>query len=427
MIINLICVSVLLTWIYTFFIKKNYLHVITFITFGIFLPVFLYQLDWSELIDVSFSLKYIYIIFVIALISIVYTSLTCNRKIPTIKLNERVKITKFGLQMSTFINVIFVVLYLFENYLGSGTIIPGLVGIDIHNKYSAPIISYVTNASFLFLSFDFLAYKATNKKKYILWMIIIIMIPVVTRSARMVMVMSFIQLLCLYLSFEKEKKEQTKKEKKRAKKRNIILGIFTICLAVGLMSYTNYRMSGYGKYDITYYEMTKWCGPEWLKWFSPFYGYFALSFNNLKINVVNRVVSHNYIGIYSFASLFFGLFQIDNLFGVEGAGQIKGNLITNGSANVPTGFWDYYYDFGLLFFIPFIVAIIILNYFLKKSIQNKSRLDYKVMYCWYVVYFFFMSFQNTLFMSTSLVSGLIMLFIIRRSFKLMSLGGSYYG
>ena len=191
-------------------------------------------------------------------------------------------------------------------------------------------------------------------------------------------------------------------------------GLFGV--VVGLAVFTNYRMSGYGRYDITYSKETAYTGPTWLSVLPIYYGYFPLSFNNLKINVMHQHVNHDYLGLYSFASLFFGLFQVDNVFGVDGAGQIANNLITNGSANVPTGFWDFYYDYGYLFFVPFIVALLILLFFMR-HIKGKNGHTYKLLYCWYVVYFFFMSFQNTLFMSTSLVSGVIMFFVIKKSFK----------
>lgn len=418
-IIYICCFLVFMLWAYVFFIKKNHIHVITFIATGIYMPILLYQFYWSELVDKSFSSMYLYIIISITVITIFYTLLTYHKKPRKFAFDDKLVFTKFGKSFAIFFNILFVFLYLLENYMGSGTIIPGLVGIDIHNKYSAPIISYITNASFLFISFDFLAFKATKQKKYLLLLAIIIFIPVVTRSSRFVMVMAIIQLICLYTIFEKEKKVLTKKEKRKSNRRNMIIIVIIVILLIILNLFTNYRMSHYGKYDITYHEMTKWSGPQFLTWLSPAYGYFALSFNNLKINVLYRDIEHNYLGLYSFASVYFGLFQIDNLFGVNGAGQIEGNLITNGSANVPTGLWDYYYDYGMLFFIPFIVAIAIYNFFLKKSSMEISKINYRVLYCWYVTYFAFMSFQNTLFMSTSLVSGAIMFFIIKNSFNIV--------
>ncbi|MCH4013381.1 MAG: oligosaccharide repeat unit polymerase [Solobacterium sp.] len=420
MTITLSIISVYLTWIYVFFKKKNYLHVITFITWGIFFPLALYQLNWSNLIETANNGVFSYLIVTIAIISIVFTFSTLDLRPKKISLNEKIRITRFGKNSFLFLNLLFVSLYLLENYMGSGSLIPGLVGIDIHNKYSAPLISYITNSSFLFVSFDYLCYKATKRKYYLLWMILIISIPVITRSSRMVMVISIVQLLCLYALFEKEKRQMIKKEKKQSRRRNLAIAVVIIATAIFLMAFTNYRMSHYGIYDITYQQITGWSGPSWLTWMAPFYGYFALSFNNLKINIMRRHITHNYLGIYSFASFYFGLLQIDNIFGIPGSGQTKGNYITNGAANVPTGFWDFYYDYGVFFFIPFIIALLILLYFLKRASKN-NRLQFKVLYCWYVTYFAFMSFQNTLFMSTSLIGAFLIYFVIKRSFTVIKI------
>ena len=424
MIVYVCCFIVFLLWFYEFFVIKNHLHVLTFIALGVFVPIFLYELNWSALINKNNCFMYTYIIVVITIITIVYSVLTLRSSPNKLKTNEKIAFTKFGYSIALLINVLFVGLYLLENYMGSGMLFPALAKVDIHNKYSAPIISYITNASFMFISFDYLAYKATKKKKYLVYLIIIAFIPIITRSSRFIMLISLIQLLCLYALFEKEKKEQTIKEKRKSKRIHILIFIGLVVLMVLLSSYTNYRMSGYGKYDITYASMTKWTGPEFLTWLSPFYGYFALSFNNLKINLLYNSVNHNYIGLYSFHSLYFGLLQLDNILGINPSGQVANNLITSGSANVPTGFWDYYYDYGYLFFIPYIIALLINSFFLKKSKKESTKVCFRTMYCWYVVYFAFMSFQNTLYMSTSLVSGLIMFFIIKNSFKVENVSHS---
>ena len=418
-IIFICCGLVFCMWCYVFFVQKNYLHLITYIFIGIFIPILLYSFNWSKLIDKSQSSMYSYMIVVITFITLVYTLFTCKIKGNRLKADEIVSFTKFGKSILPSINMIFIVLYLVENYLGSGTIIPGLRGIDVHNKYSAPIISYITNASFLFTSFDFLAFKATGKKKYLVYLGIILFMPIITRSSRFIMVITVVQLISLYFLFEREKKELTQKELKRTNRRNRIIIVSLAVLALLLNMFTNYRMSHYGKYDITYYKMTQWCGPKFLTWMAPIYGYFALSFNNLKINILYREIEHNYLGIHSFASFYFGLLQIDNILGVDISEHVNNNLITNGSANVPTGFWDFYYDYGALFFIPFIVAILICNYFLKKSYNEEKTIYFRVMYCWYVSYFAFMSFQNSLFMYTSLISGALLLFIMKYSFKVI--------
>jgi hypothetical protein len=170
----------------------------------------------------------------------------------------------------------------------------------------------------------------------------------------------------------------------------------------------------------TYASGIMYTGPKWLTWIAPFYGYFPLSFNNLKINIINRTISHNYIGLYSFAALYFGIFQLDNVLGISTNAFLQNRLITNGLATVPTAFWEYYYDFGMLFFIPLIVALLITRIFEKRASKEQNKLTYRTLYFWYVSYWFFTSFQNTLFLSTMIVVGIITYFVIKRSFYLMN-------
>ena len=78
--IYIFCFLIFTLWGYVFFIRKNYLHVITFISLGIFIPVLLYQFNWSSLINTSESSMYVYVIMMIALISLIYTCFTYKKK-----------------------------------------------------------------------------------------------------------------------------------------------------------------------------------------------------------------------------------------------------------------------------------------------------------------------------------------------------------
>ncbi|WP_288717757.1 oligosaccharide repeat unit polymerase [uncultured Limosilactobacillus sp.] len=416
--IYILCLIVFIFWLYIFFLKKNYLNIITFIFWGIFFPLFLYQLDWSYLVDNSNNSIFNYMFLTITIITIIYSCITANIKPFQLADNQTIEITSIGSNIAVFLNVSFILLYLLENYISSGSIVPGLIGIDIHNKASVSVISYITNISYLFLAFDLLAYKATKKKKYIIWLVVIVLTPIITRSARMTMLISLFQLLSLYiLIFHRRNSSVTKKEKRHIIIRNTFITIIIIIFLLAIMSFTNYRMSHYGKYNITYADTIEWIGPTFLKWLAPYYGYFPLSFNNLKINIINQTIHPNYLGIYSFIGLYFGLFHIDRLLGIDGNLYNENNLITNGAANVPTGFWNFYYDYGILFFIPYIVALIILSIFLFNTRNSKYGLACTVLYCWYAASFFFMSFQNTLFTSVSIIDGILIYIIIMYSFR----------
>lgn len=415
MLIIALCIYIFVLWFIVCVWKKNYSNLLTYIAFGVYLPLFFYQLGWSSLIDSRPNKMFDYIFIVLTIIFSAYALKTYNIKPNIIANGSTISVTRFGKQVAIILNLGFFGLYFIENYLGSGTFIPGLRNIDIHT-YSAPIISYITSAPFLVMGFDYLYWRATKKKVYIFFILLSIIIPVVTRLSRMAMVMSVAQLLSLIIYIEMSSREKKRIDSKK-KRRFIVLGALAGAGAIGLMVFTGYRMSVNGA-QYTYADAVGYTGPEAFEWMSVYYGYFPMSFNNLKINLY-RTVQHNYIGLYSFLSFYFGILQFDNLLGISVTGQWKGQYVTSGSAAVPTAYWDYYYDFGILFWIPVLVAVIISYYFLKKSQKEETKLSFRTLYFWYIPYWFFSSFQNTLFLSNSIVVAILMYFIIEKSFRVI--------
>ena len=413
--VYVICVLITILWLYQFFIKKNYFSALTYIWAGIFVPLFMYQLGWSSLIDNSNSGMFNYIFICLAVTIAIYMLKTNGIKPNPIHTNEKIIITSTGKKLLPLLNFGFVILYFLENYMGSGSIIPGLQKIDIH-AYTAPIISYITSMPFLVMAADYYAYKATKKKKYWLWILVVFIIPIITRSARLQMMISALQFLSLLLFLEGSKAMESLRSRKNYQKIKRVIIIGGIGLLIGVIQFTNYRMNHYGVYNLSYAELIGYEGPKNFSFLAPYYGYFPLSFNNLKINILYRTVEHNYIGLYSFACLFFGVFQIDNLFGIDTQGSIVNRLITHSAATVPTGFWDFYYDYGFFCFIPITVAMLVCYYFLKRAKREKTKLVYRTLYFWYIPLWFFMSFQNLIFASTIIVSGILIEIIVRRCF-----------
>ena len=418
MFVLFVCVYMFLLWSYVFFIQKQRFSIITYITAGVYFPLFLYLLYWSDLSDRTESFVFDYIFVTLAVLCTIYDANAYKGKNSHIRsIDGRIYVTKFGRQLYGLINCTYIVLYFLENYLGSGSFVPGLVGIDIHT-YSAPIISYFTNAQYLLLAYNYYYYKSTRRKSAIAFSLVDIIIPVITRLARMSIVMAIVQIgsLILFCETDTIKKNISKFEKKKI--RRIKQTIFWVAAIgfVALSTFTQYRMNLHNA-EFTYGSGIAFSGPKWAEWLAPFYGYFPMSFNNLKINILRRKVTHNYIGLYSFFSLYFGLLQVDNLFGLDTTGQLKNRLITNGLATVPTAFWDYYYDFDLLLVIPIIVAMFISYKFEKKSRKESKKLTYRTLYFWYVPYWFFTSFQNTLFLAPAIVVAMLTYYIIKHSFK----------
>lgn len=414
MVIYSICALLTITWTYEFFVKKNYFGALTYIWAGIVFPLFMYQLGWSKLIDTSNSEMFNYIFICLTICIIFYLLSTKGIRPRPISSNQRISITKTGKVISPILNIGFLLLYLIENYLGSGSFVPGLQKIDIHT-YAAPIISYLTNTPFLVLAFDYYAFKATKKKKYWVWILLVVAIPFITRSSRMQMMIGALQFISLLLFIEAPGAITSLRARKNYKRiKRILIGVGIVAV-IGLTQFTNYRMNHYGVYNFSYADLIGFNGPKQLAFLAPYYGYFPLSFNNLKINLT-RLVSHNYIGLYSFSCLFFGVFQLDNLLGIDTLGNIKNRIVTHSAATVPTGFWDFYYDFDYLCFIPMLVAFFICYWLLKKSKRENNRLTFRTLYFWFIPLWFFMSFQNVIFSSTIIIAGVLIEIIIRRSF-----------
>ena len=415
MLIDSVCALMTLVWAYQFFLKKNYFGALTYIWAGVFVPLFLYQLGWSRLINTSVSGMFNYIFIWLAVITLLYLALARNRKPRPIAADSRILLTETGKMLSPVLNGGFLILYLLENYLGSGSLVPALQEIDIHT-YSAPVISYLTNTPFLVVAFDYYAYKATRELRYWLWILMIFATPIVTRSSRLQLMINAVQFVSLLLFVEASvamKSRRARKRYRQLKRSIVVLGAAAV---IGLIQFTNYRMNHYGVYSFQYADLIEYDGPKALTFLAPYYGYFPLSFNNLKINILKRSVPHNYIGLYSFTCFFFGLLQLDNLLGISTQGHIAHRLVTHGAATVPTGFWDFYYDYGILCFIPIAVGMMVCYRFLKRAKKEKRRLTYRTLYFWFVPLWFFMSFQNILFGSTIMVAGILIKMVIRRSF-----------
>lgn len=410
-----LCIISILVFAYVCVYEQNWSNVINYITLGVTIPLVLYLLDWSSLIETKKSPYFIYIFIVFYILLLVYTFITHKIRPKELFAGDKVVITKNGKILIPTINVTFFVFYFIENYLGSGSFYPALLGYDIHT-FSAPIISYVTATPFLVVATDYFAYKATKKKKYLFLILLACAVPVITRGSRMAIVSMSIGFIVMLQFFEKNLALANLEKLKKYNRYKLILVVAVIVVGLYLVYFTTVRMNHYGKYSMKYDEVIKYTGPEWFKFLAAYYGYFPLSFNNLNVNLLLRKVSHNYIGLYSFYGLFFGLLQFDTFLGIDGQGDIAGRYITSVSATVPTGFWDFYYDYGVLLFIPMIVAFLICAYFLNRASKEVHTLNHRAVYFWFVSLWFLMSFQNTIFGSTVIVCGIILNFIIKYSF-----------
>jgi len=412
-----LCIEITIVTIIDYFVRKNHFGAIIYIWAGIYIALFFYLLRWSALISSEIHWMFIYIFVCFTVISVFYTYITKRMRPMPIENNEKIVMTKSGYFLVPFLTYTYIISYLIENYLGSGTFIPSLQHIDIHT-YSAPIILYFTHSQFVVVAAAFYAFKASKKIKYIIYIILVLAIPVLTRYSRMDALIAAIRIISLLLFVESKNTGISLKEKMKKKFAKRIIIIALILAVVGMVALTNARMSHFGKYDIEYDSSIRFTGPKELSFFAPYYGYFPLSFENLNVNL-SRNVTHNYIGIYSFTALYFGIFQIDNLLGIPVTGNIQGRIIASTSATVPTGFWDYYYDFDMLCFIPMIVTFVICYYILKKAKDEKRKLTFRTLYFWYIPTWFFMSFQNVMAAPINIVTAIFLIYVIKKSFNVV--------
>lgn len=399
-------------------IKKNWTNAISYITIGITLPLMMYLLQWSALITPTLSKKFVHIFVVFYFILFIYECFTYKLKPNEMKKNDKVVLTKSGKIIVPIINIAFFSFYFLENYLGSGTFVPALKGIDIHT-YSASLISFITGVPIITICVNYYSFKATGKLRYILLLLLVFTVPVVTRGSRMAVVSAAICFISIFIFFENGWAKYSIEKMRRFRLIKFILLWLILIVGLYIVYYTTIRMNHYGQYSMKYDDVIKYTGPQWLSFLAPYYGYFPLSFNNLNINLLWRSVHHNYYGLYSFSCWFFGVLHLQTFFNVDQLGDISGGLITSVSATVPTGFWDYYFDYGMLFFIPIIVAFFLCWIFLNNARKEKYTLNKRTVYFWYVSLWFLMSFQNTMFSSVVIVSGLILNYSIKYSFKVV--------
>ncbi|BDR55410.1 hypothetical protein KIMH_15210 [Bombiscardovia apis] len=149
---------------------------------------------------------------------------------------------------------------------------------------------------------------------------------------------------------------------------------------------------------------------------SVYYGYFPLSFNNLNLTLKTGIQAHDFWGLYSFRGFYFGFCQLDNLLGLDADAPSALRVYSTGAATVNTGFYEYFYDYGVFCFIP-IAAMIAICWYLTKRMQKSPSLFLATQYCCFVPLVFFESFQNVFFGDIMLWEVIFMYILLRLLFK----------
>lgn len=383
--------------------KNNKFGLMTFGFFGVVFPCAMYLLRWSRFITEGPCGLLYYVVVVFELCMIFY-SLICKPKIKKISgvqyfiKNERY----LGLA-----NCFLLCLIMVENYLLSGQLFPAIKGIDIHAG-AFPIIAFITNSIYSFMFCDLFAFLLTRKKKYLVYYVAIILILFVGKGARMqvlISLVSTVSFLLFYVFNSQSIRKSLNRLKEKYWKRKVVRILIISCVALvfAMSIYTNYRMNQFGKYAMTYATEIGYTGPETGTVLdtiiATYYGYFPLSFNNLNVKLKYMTINTNYIGLYTFKSVYYGIFQLDNILGLDPYLPERTYAYhTTSAATVPTAFVDYYFDFGYLFFIPIIIHIFICEHYRRK--MNRYHDVFSTgMYFLFVPITLFLSFQNVVYSS----------------------------
>ncbi len=390
--------------LYNFFAKKDRFNVSTFITVGITLPLFLYFLKWSGLIVDNPVSAFYYIFISFYAIAIAFDLLTKSKRYAskTAKsFNWLESITIKNGKLIVIISIFYILLYLLENYIGTGYLIPTMHGIDVHT-YSAPIISLITRNNYIFLILPTIQFLKRRKVIDLIQIVLILFIPFFTRAARITVIISLVEILCLYFFLNTKKK------------RTIILSILIVIIGIAFLGFNDYRTNKYNNVsNYSYSNEIQYKGPNVLKSsVAAYYGYFPLSFNNLNVNLKYKQYDYNFVGLNTFYDLYYGVFQLDTFFGVDSLKAEKSRVIVTRAATVPTAFYNYFYDFGPLVGIPIIINFLFF-FVLKKKMYDKFL--YPLLYFHYIPTFCFLSFQNVFF-AAQMIYGVILIIILYKCF-----------
>ena len=394
-------------------IKKDFFSLNTFILIGVYLPLLMSELNWSDLHVENKPLVY-YGVFLIFDIFALLTSLLPQKNVNFEK--KRIRANKKRIPIEIY-NIIYIVAILLENYYVSGYFVPTFHSIDVHTA-RMPYIYFLTTGVFFFSAMNLYEYISTKKIRYLFYILLLLAINIVTKSARIDAFICVVQLVSLFLAYYlfNDDLKKNKTHRKPMSKKSIIISCLIVVFAINIgLKVGNNRMNSYGRYDLSYADGILYKGPmkdnDLLVYY---YGYFPLSFDNLAYNIEHAPIKQNYIGLSTFRTFYFGLLQFDNFLGLDGGSASRANIIRSKAAAVATGFWDFYYDykdfFGIPIFISFAVYCI-----LKMKTNNGSIASYTIYFYW-IPLWMFLSFDNRIYDYQVLIHIILLLLIIPKRY-----------
>jgi len=246
------------------------------------------------------------------------------------------------------LNIIVLVMVFAESYiLSGGYFFPYLSKIDIHVASLGMYSAILRSLDLLVFLVNYLQYYSTNKRLYLFFNTLLIVVNLITNGSRFLVFMMIVSLFVEYLMYN-----PLKKKRKTWIFIILIFVVIAIFLVISVLRLNNYDLQA----NITYKNLILYNGPfsetEFLgELFSTYYGYFPLSFNNLNLSI-EKFKSYNFQ--HSYGQLFLspltvGIFKLNKLFDLNYFQAVYDvTEVTNAAATVPTGLFSAYIDFGNL-------------------------------------------------------------------------------
>ena len=402
-IFQILLILYICTVLFVLWVRREFFSSGTYIVVGVCVPLILYLLKWSDWITDEPCAEF-YLIFISLFLCGGFFMLLQGKRLEMtghIYLKQNV-VWVYGL------NALWIVSVLLENYIGTGYFFPALSGVDMHTN-QVPLLLYITRAKYVIIAVDVICYFIRHQKRYIALGLIHILLPIISASSRMMATVAMIQAASLFVFLWANghgAKSVLKRRRKISGWHIAIIAGLAVAAVVFLVRIGIHRMNHYGKYAVLYSQGIRYTGPlgevgAWL------YGYFALAFDNLNMSIIAGRENPNYIGIFSFPSFYYGILQFDNLIGLPNHFAQKSCEFNIPAAIVPTGFWSFYYDYGILCFIP-IVAAFVQEFFLRwKASMSANQVVWVALYFHFIPHWTLMNFTNTVFDVTMLTTAII--------------------
>lgn len=355
---------------YVILVKKftDYFNPVLFTFFFIFFPFVLSHLNLSVYQHNEYH-YYVYLIMLFSSFGILLLAFLINI-LKSDHIQKKLEVKNSHLKVFNIVailSVVFPITYLYENYMISGhwfSLLTIEVTGDTHLE-GIPILREINTILRVLLPImNIYMFLETKKKRYLFLCLVSILVPL-SRGSRSTFFNSFLIILTLIF-----RKISLKK----------ILAIVTVILTLVIsgISLGNYRRI----YTTREYGFEVGIFSDFFNnnvlgnIFSWYYGYYSLSFYNLSTSINNWVQNPNH---------FLGLTNLNGLLAYffnnyPSQSDFNYSIVNiNGAANVPTAFYYYIVDFGILGASIFdFIFYSILFYFYRKSINDSF---YRLVYC----------------------------------------------